>query len=173
MKKTLYVALPLLIASISPSLADNGNMKINTVKNMYNDTIKLNRKGQDIDNLDTLFKYADKSLQNAVALSNMKRMDEDTEEDEYTECHDAFEAFSMGNSNGFELEEAKSISYKLLKNDRVRASINYTGKDNINSPKFVNYVDYSLKCTSSSCKVTDIHDTNGSPMKAYVEKVCR
>ncbi len=172
MNKTLFVLL-LLVASFSPAVADSGNVKTNTVKNMYNDTIKLNRKGQDIDNLDTLFKYADKSLQNAVALSNMNRMDEDQQEDEYTECHDAFEAFSLGTSNGFGLEEAKNISYKLLKNDRVRASINYTGKDNINSPKFMNYVDYSLKCTSSSCKITDIHDTDGSSMKSYVEKVCR
>ncbi len=174
MKKALYVALPLLIASISPSLADSGNMKINTVKNMYNDTIKLNRKDQDFANLDTLFKYADKSLQNAVALSNMGRVDEDTEEDEnHPYCYEAFEAFSLGTSNGFGLEEAKSISYKLLKNDRVRASINYTGKDNINSPKFMNYVDYSLKCTGSSCKITDMYDTDGHSNKSYVEKVCR
>ena len=160
MKKNFYFALPLLIASISPALADSGNLKISTVKNMYNDTIKLNRKNQDIDNLDTLFKYADKSLQDAVALSNMNRMGEDQQEDEYTECHDAFEEFKFGVGNGRGLEEAKSISYKLLTNDRVRASINYTGKDNINSSKFENYVDYSLKCTGSSCKITDMYHAN-------------
>ena len=173
MKKSFYFALPLLIASISPALADSGNMKISTVKNMYNDTIKLNRKNQDIDNLDTLFKYADKSLQNAVALSNMNRMGEDQQEDEYTECHDAFEEFKFGVGNGRGLEEAKSISYKLLTNDRVRASINYTGKDNINSSKFENYVDYSLKCTGSSCKITDMYHANSSFSKSYVDKVCR
>lgn len=173
MKKSFYFALPLLIASISPALADSGNMKISTVKNMYNDTIKLNRKNQDIDNLDTLFKYADKSLQNAVALSNMNRMGEDQQEDEYTECHDAFEEFKFGVGNGRGLEEAKSISYKLLTNDRVRASINYTGKDNINSSKFENYVDYSLKCTGSSCKITDMYHANSSSSKSYVDKVCR
>ena len=173
MKKSFYFALPLLIASISPALADSGNLKISTVKNMYNDTIKLNRKNQDIDNLDTLFKYADKSLQNAVALSNMNRMGEDQQEDEYTECHDAFEEFKFGVGNGRGLEEAKSISYKLLTNDRVRASINYTGKDNINSSKFENYVDYSLKCTGSSCKITDMYHANSSSSKSYVDKVCR
>ena len=172
MNKTLFVLL-LLVASFSPAVADNGSVKTNTVKNMYNDTIKLNRKGQDIDNLDTLFKYADKSLQNAVALSNMNRMDEEQQEDEYTECHDAFEEFRLGIGNGRGLEEAKSISYKLLTNGRVRASINYTGKDNINSSKFTNYVDYSLKCTGSSCKITDMYYANSSSSKSYVEKVCR
>lgn len=169
MKRVICV-FPLLIASIIPAIANSDTMKISTVKNMYNQAIKTSRSGQDEDTLDTLFKYADRSLQNAVALSRISRM---TDDGDLAECHDAYETFILSASNGWVIDEAKSIDYKILKNGKIRASIKYTGKENINSSKFTTYKDFSLQCTNSSCKITDVADSGGYSGKLSAEKLCR
>ena len=170
MKRAICV-LPLLIASMTPALANSDTMKISTVKNMYNTVIKLSRSGQDEDTLDTLFKYADRGLQNAIGISRINRYDEDGG---LTLCFgEAYETLNLGASNNWGIDEAKGISYKVLKNGKVRASIKYTGKENINSPKFLAYKDFSLQCTASSCKITDVSDFRGFSGKLKAEKLCR
>ena len=167
MKKIIFV-LPLIMLSICPALADSGNMKIKTVKDMYNAAIKIDRSSGDIS--DALFKFSDKNLQNAVALSQLNSTDEDGG---LSDCFSAFETLDLGASNGYSLYEAKAIDYKLLKNGRVRANIKYTGKENINSSKFISYKDFSLKCSGSSCKITDVYDFSGVSGKSKAEKSCR
>ena len=67
MKNNLLV-LTLLILGTQQAQADDF-LKLLTVENMYNEALgKLtNNKAYDVDK--TLFKYADRSLQNAVAIS--------------------------------------------------------------------------------------------------------
>lgn len=149
---------------MSPAIADNGDLKIKTVKNMYNSAIKSSRNGQDLDTLDTLFKYSDKSLQNAVALSRISRMSDDGMD--LSECHSAYETLIINPSNGFSIDEAQNVNYKLLKNGKVRASVKYT--DSYTGAK-----DFSLQCSSGSCKITDVFESNGYSGKLNAEKLCR
>lgn len=169
MKRVICV-LPLLLMCMVPALADSGDLKIKTVKNMYNAAIKSSRSGQDMDTLDTLFKYSDKSLQNAIALSKINNM---TEDGEFSYCNAAYETLIINPSNGDSIDEAKSVDYRLLNNGKVRASVKYTGKENIRSSSFTAFKDFSLKCSGSSCKVTDVFDFNGDSGKLDSEKLCR
>lgn len=123
MKKIIYV-LPLMIVGMMPALANNDALKIKTVKNMYDTAVKASRTGQDIDTLDSLFKYSDKDLQNAVALSRISRMSDDGME--LTECHSAYETLIINPSNGFSIDEAQNVDYKVLSNGQVRASVKNT-----------------------------------------------
>lgn len=170
MKRAICV-LPLLLASMTPALANSGTMKISTVKKMYNQAIKSSLSGQYDDSIDILFKYADKGLQNAVALSKINRHDEDGG---LTDCfEEAYMTLRLDVSNAWSISEARNISYKILKNGKVRTSIKYLGNENINSPKFLEYKDFSLQCTGSSCKVTDVSDSRGFSGKLKAEKLCR
>lgn len=170
MKRVICV-FPLLIASMGPALANSDTMKISTVKNMYSKAIKESRNERYEDSLDILFKYADKGLQNAIGLSKINRHDEDGG---LTLCFgEAYETLALGASNNWDIDEAKGISYKVLKNGKVRASIKYIGNENINSPKFLAYKDFSLQCTASSCKITDVSDFRGFSGKLRAEKLCR
>ena len=164
MKKFIY-ALPLIvIASMNPAVADNGDLKIKTVKNMYNSAIKSSRNGQDEDTLDTLFKYSDRDLQNAVALSRISRMSDDGMD--LSDCHSAYETLIINPSNGFSIDESQSINYKLLNNGKVRASVKYTAD-------YTGTKDFSLQCSSGSCKITDVLESNGYSGKSNAEKLCR
>lgn len=160
--RLVFFALPLAILMSSPAVASTDSIKIKTVKNMYNAAIKKNQRGEDIDTLETLFKYADKGLQNAIGLSNISKM---TDDGDLSECHDAYENLSLSPSNGWGLEEAKSVSYKVLNNGRVRASIKF--------PDGSIYKDLALQCTSSSCKVSDLFDLDNNSAKSMAEKLCR
>lgn len=163
MKKSLC-ALTLLAVSMTPALANNGNLKVKTVKNMYNAAIKSSISEQDLDTLSTLFKYSDKTLQNAIALSRVSRMSDDGID--FSECHSAYETLIINPSNGFAIEEAQSINYKVLNNGRVRASVKYTSEYN-------GLKDFSLTCSGNSCKVTDVFDADGSSGKRSAERLCR
>lgn len=156
---------------MAPALADSGDLKIKTVKNMYNAAIKSSQKGQDDDTLSTLFKYSDKGLQNAIALSRISRMDD--EGDGFSDCHSAYETLIINPSNGYGIEEVNSIDYRLLNNGKVRASVRFEGNENIRSSNFTAFKDFSLKCSSNSCKITDIFDFNGDSGKLNSEKLCR
>ena len=59
---------------MTPALANSTSLKVKTVKDMYNTAVKASVDGQDLDTLDSLFKYSDKDLQNALALSRFSRM---------------------------------------------------------------------------------------------------
>ncbi len=163
MKKLIYV-LPLMIISMMPAFADTNTLKIKTVKNMYNTAVKASANGQDVDTLDSLFKYSDRDLQNAVALSRISRMSDDNME--LTECHNAYETLIINPSNGFAIDEAQNISYKVLSNGRVRASVKYTSE-------YTGIKDFSLKCNGSSCKVTDVLNSEGDSGRQGAEKLCR
>lgn len=163
MKRVICV-LPLLLMCMAPALADSGDLKIKTVKNMYNAAIKSSQDGQDDDTLSTLFKYSDKGLQNAIALSRISRMND--EGDGFSDCHSAYETLIINPSNGFSIDEAQNISYKLLNNGKVRANVKYTSK-------YSGIKDFSLKCSSGSCKITDVFESNGYSGKLNAEKLCR
>lgn len=170
MKKIIF-ALPLLMIGINPAFANSDNLKIKTVKEMYNAVIKEARKGNEPDTLDFLFKYADKSLQHSVAIAKIYFWDNEAEE--FTMCNTAFDTFNLNTSQDQGVYEAKSIDYKVLKDGKVRASVKYTGKENINSPKFSHYKDFSLKCTSSACKITDVYDSERTSGRLSAEKYCK
>lgn len=70
----MLCALTLLAISMTPALANSTSLKVKTVKDMYNTAVKASVDGQDLDTLDSLFKYSDKDLQNALALSRFSRM---------------------------------------------------------------------------------------------------
>ena len=168
--KKLVCLLPLLIVSMTPAFADSGSLKVKTVKNMYNTAINTSRNGQDEDTLSTLFKYSDKNLQNAVALTRISRMNDDG--DGLSECFSAYETLIINPSNGFSIDESENINYKLLNNGKVRASVKYTDD-------YTGVKDFSLSCNSSSCKVTDVFDVfdvfdvNGVSGRLNAEKLCR
>lgn len=131
---------------------------------MYSTATKANRNDQDIDTLRTLFRASDQSLQNAIILAKFGRMTDNG--GQITLCHSAFETLVMNPSNGFFVNEARSIKYRLLNNGRVRAAITYP--DNNTGVR-----DFSLKCSGNSCKVTDIFDADGDSGKHKAERLCR
>ena len=163
MKKFLCV-LPLLAIGMTPALADSGSLKVKTVKNMYNAAIKSSISEQDLDTLSTLFKYSDKTLQNAIALSRVNRMSDDSMG--FSECYSAYETLIINPSNGFAIQEAQSINYKVLNNGKVRASVKYTSE-------YTGLKDFSLTCSGNSCKITDVFDSNGSSGMRSAERLCR
>ena len=147
-----------------PAFADTNTLKIKTVKNMYNTAVKASANGQDVDTLDSLFKYSDRDLQNAVALSRISRMSDDGME--LTECHSAYETLIINPSNGFSIDEAQNINYKVLSNGRVRANVKYTNE-------YSGIKDFLLECDGSSCKITDVLNSEGDSGKQTAEKLCR
>ncbi len=162
--KKLVCVLPLLAICMTPAFANNNDLKIKTVKNMYSSAIKANRNDEDIDTLRTLFRASDQSLQNAITLAKFGRMSDDG--GAMTSCHGAYEMLTMNPSNGFSIDEVQNINYRVLKNGRVRASVNYTSE-------YTGIRDFSLKCSGNSCKVTDVFNFDGDSGKRSSEKLCR
>lgn len=149
---------------MTPALANSTSLKVKTVKDMCNTAIKASVDGQDLDTLDSLFKYSDKDLQNAIALSKVSRMSDDSMG--FSECYSAYETLIINPSNGFAIQEAQSINYKVLNNGKVRASVKYTSE-------YTGLKDFSLTCSGNSCKITDVFDSDGSSGMRSAERLCR
>lgn len=131
---------------------------------MYNTVIKASHNDQDIDTLCTLFNNSDSILQNALYLAKFGRMSDDGMG--MSESHSAYEALTINPSNGFFINEAQGIKHRVLDNGRVRATISYP--DGVSGIR-----DFSLKCSSNSCKITDVFDSNGDSGKQSAERLCR
>lgn len=75
--------------------------------------------------------------------------------------------------NSYRINEASKISYRLLDNSRVRASIMVQGSENINAANFIEYKDFELTCQNSMCKITDVYDSFGDSAKFFANQACR
>ena len=79
----------------------------------------------------------------------------------------------MGEFGGEVNDEAADVKYKVLDNGNVRASILLDGDEDIGDSDFNNYKDFSLKCSSEGCKITDMFDSYGDSALQAVELACR
>lgn len=75
--------------------------------------------------------------------------------------------------NGYSIEEAADVKYKVLDNGNVRASILLDGDEDINDSNFDNYKDFLLNCSSEGCKIADMFDSYGYSALQAVELACR
>ena len=75
--------------------------------------------------------------------------------------------------NGYSIDEAADVKYKVLDNGNVRASILLDGDEDIRDSEFNNYKDFSLKCSDEGCKITDMLDSYGDSALQAVELACR
>lgn len=164
------IALLALLMATQASYA-NDDLKLSTVENMYNEALAEMSANEDYDISKTLYKYADRALQNAVSIANMNNTIQYADgSSDLTECFDAFEALSLVEGNGYFLSDADHINYSMVGKGRVRAETVFPdGRGGYNNA----YKDFSLTCDANDCKISDIYDFNGDSAKLLAEKLCR
>ena len=173
--KKLILALPLLAALISPThaQANEGVYKTNTIKRMYRDAAITMKKYDNADELNTIYAYSNRELQNAVAITKadaINFLEENGGMVSY--CNEVRDILSL--SAGDEaLLESNGIGFTLLKNGRVRTNMFTKRYKNLNSPDYIFFRDFSLKCEGASCKVIDIYNHTGESGISAANKHCR
>ncbi len=176
MMKTTRLVLALLATLAVSAQADASaeHYKIKTVKLMYDDAIQASKKDYRNSSLDTVFAYADRELQNAIALIQSDAMSR-YEEYEYaiSPCSDTVYIPKLAVGNAYSIGEVSAMDYKLLNNGRVRASIMVQGNEDINAADFIEYKDFELTCQGATCKVSDVFDSYGDSAKFEADKACR
>lgn len=175
--KKLTLVLPLLVMiSISTHAnSNNESFKIATVKTMYDDAIRAALyKDSRADDLDTVFAYSDRELQNAIALIQSDALSRyEGYEYEISNCSDMRYIPKLTVGNAYSNEDVSEVSYQLLNNGKVRASLMVQGNENINSADFVDYKDFELTCQNAICKITDVYDSFGNSAKFSANQACR
>ena len=152
----------------------NDSHKKDIIKFLYRDAVLSLKNDHNSQDLDTLFAYADKDLQNAIALVKADSMNTyDGYADEISECNEVRYILNLSVGNGYSIDEAADVKYKVLDNGNVRASILLDGDEDIEDSNFDSYKDFSLSCSSDGCKVTDMFDSYGDSALQAVELACR
>ena len=152
----------------------NDNHKKDIIRFLYRDTILSLKNDDRAEDLDTLFAYADRDLQNAIALVKADSMNTyDGYADEISDCSEVRYILNLSVGNGYSIDEAADVKYKVLDNGNVRASILLDGDEDIADSDFNNYKDFSLKCSDEGCKITDMLDSYGDSALQAVELACR
>lgn len=173
MKKTVWL-LPLLAALIIPAHANYDFYKKNTVKLMYKDAAIASARNFKADDLDTLYAYSDRELQNAIAITKADAMNPYQEAgNDMSSCNEVREILNLSTSNSLKIDEIAGISYTLLNNGKVRVSMMLTDDYDINSSNFTDFRDFSLICDGENCKITDVYDSEGKSGKLAADNACR
>ena len=153
---------------------NNDAHKKDTIKFLYRDTVLSYKNDFRADGLDTLFAYADKDLQNAIALVKGDAMNTyENGEVEVSTCSEIRYILNLNVGNGYSIDEAADVKYKTLSNGNVRASIMLQGDEDIEDSSFDSYKDFSLSCTDEGCKVTDMFDSEGKSAIQDADTYCR
>lgn len=155
-------------------IVSNDNHKKEIIKFLYRDAMLSLKNDDTAEELDTLFAYADRDLQNAIALVKADSMNTyDGSEYEISDCSEVRYILNLSVGNGYSIDEAADVKYKVLDNGNVRASILLDGDEDITDSDFNNYKDFSLKCSTEGCKITDMLDSYGDSALQAVELACR
>lgn len=166
----------LLSACNNTNSSNSGNdaYKKDTIKFLYRDTALSYKNDYRTDGLDTLFAYADKDLQNTIALVKADAMNTyENGDGELSLCSEIRYILNLNVGNGYSIDEAADVKYKTLSNGHVRASILLEGDEDIEDSNFDSYKDFSLSCTDEGCKITDMFDSYGSSAIQEADKYCR
>lgn len=174
--KNILLALSLLAISSVQANAnyDEGDYKKDTIKFMYNSAIKAVEYDSKSDDLDTLYAYSDRELQNAIGLIKSDSMSAyEGYEYDVSDCNEVRYILQPTTGNGYSIDEVSEVNYRLLNNGRVRASIMLDGNEDIDNSSFMDFKDYSLTCSGESCKITDVYDSDGESGKVAADNTCR
>lgn len=159
---------------IKDEIVNNDSHKKDIIKFLYRDAVLSLKNDDTAEELDTLFAYADRDLQNAIALVKADSMNTyDGYADEISDCSEVRYILNLSVGNGYSIDEAADVKYKVLDNGNVRASILLDGDEDIADSDFNNYKDFSLKCSNEGCKITDMLDSYGDSALQAVELACR
>lgn len=159
---------------IKDEIVNNDSHKKDIIKFLYRDAVLSLKNDDTAEELDTLFAYADRDLQNAIALVKADSMNTyDGYADEISDCSEVRYILNLSVGNGYSIDEAADVKYKVLDNGNVRASILLDGDEDIADSDFNNYKDFSLKCSDEGCKITDMLDSYGDSALQAVELACR
>lgn len=159
---------------IKDEIVNNDSHKKDIIKFLYRDAVLSLKNDDTAEELDTLFAYADRDLQNAIALVKADSMNTyDGYADEISDCSEVRYILNLSVGNGYSIDEAADVKYKVLDNGNVRASILLDGDEDITDSDFNNYKDFSLKCSDEGCKITDMLDSYGDSALQAVELACR
>ena len=160
--------------SAKVKVASTDSHKKDVIKFLYRDAILSLKNDQSAEELDTLFAYADRDLQNAIALVKADSMNSyEGYADEISDCNEVRYILNLSVGNGYSIDEAADVKYNVLGNGRVRASIMLHGDEDIEDSQFDNYKDFALSCSSDGCKIADIYDSYGDSALQTVEEACR
>ena len=153
---------------------NNDGHKKDIIKFLYRDTILSLKNDDRAEDIDTLFAYADRDLQNAIALVKADSMNTyDGYADDISACNEVRYILNLSVGNGYSIDEAADVKYKVLDSGNVRASILLDGDEDIEDGNFDNYKDFSLNCSSEGCKITDMYNSYGDSALKAVEDSCR
>ena len=159
---------------IKDEIVNNDSHKKDIIKFLYRDAVLSLKNDDTAEELDTLFAYADRDLQNAIALVKADSMNTyDGYADEISDCSEVRYILNLSVGNGYSIDEAADVKYKVLDNGNVRASILLDGDEDIRDSEFNNYKDFSLKCSDEGCQITDMLDSYGDSALQAVELACR
>lgn len=159
---------------IKDEIVNNDSHKKDIIKFLYRDAVLSLKNDDTAEELDTLFAYADRDLQNAIALVKADSMNTyDGYADEISDCSEVRYILNLSVGNGYSIDEAADVKYKVLDNGNVRANILLDGDEDIADSDFNNYKDFSLKCSDEGCKITDMLDSYGDSALQAVELACR
>lgn len=159
---------------IKDEIVNNDSHKKDIIKFLYRDAVLSLKNDDTAEELDTLFAYADRDLQNAIALVKADSMNTyDGYADEISDCSEVRYILNLSVGNGYSIDEAADVKYKVLDNGNVRASILLDGDEDIADSDFNNYKDFSLKCSNEGCNITDMLDSYGDSALQAVELACR
>lgn len=155
---------------IKDEIVDNDSHKKDIIKFLYRDAVLSLKNDDTSEELDTLYAYADRDLQNAIALVKADSMNTyDGSEYEISECSEVRYILNLSVGNGYSIDEAADVKYKVLNDGKVRASIMLDDDENIDDSNFDNYKDFLLNCSSEGCKIADMFDSYGDSALQAVE----
>lgn len=161
-------------AQVEDKAAANDAHKKDVIKFLYRDAALSLTNDNNANDINTLFAYADRDLQNAIALVKADSMNTyEGYADEISNCNAVYSLIHLSVGNGYSINEAADVKYKVLDNGNVRASILLDGDEDIDAADFNSYKDFSLSCSSEGCKITDMFDSYGDSALQAVEDACR
>lgn len=157
----------------APTL-NNDSHKKDFIRFVYRDAAQSLRNNDKADDLNTVFAYADRNLQNAIALVKADAMNSyEGGEGSISTCNAVRFILHLSVGDGYRVNEAADIKYKVLDNGQVRVNILLHDDEDIESSDFDSYKDFSLSCSADGCKITDMFDSEGNSALQAVEDACR
>ncbi len=143
---------------------NNEALKIQTIKNIYDEAIKQSKASEDFAEIDFIADHADDGFKSAIS----KAMNHDGEE-EVDNCTDSMYLMKFVPGNGCRVSDVETVEATIDKLGRVKVTMGIPdGAGKYNHEIFF----FKMSCHENVCKISDIIDEYGDSGLQLAEEWC-